>query len=165
MVVDVRTDFHKVHYTLEVAGLEIGKIQKKILTGVGTKAKNAAKRAYGATLQKRTGRLHDSLIRVVSKSGEKVSVYSPAARNTQSRANRYGFILASGARILPKAGKVLTFKVDGRWVRSHGVTVPARDWIAPAIQAYLNSPTYSNDINRTLDKEIKKIFEKEKEQQ
>lgn len=172
MVVSVRADFDEVRKTLDDVGAQVKNINRKILTGVGTKAKNAARRAYGATLHRRSGDLYEGIFRAVTRKGDRVVVYSPAAREGGGkRGSRYGFILASGATIKAKgrgflqgSKPYLTFKVEGQWKKASQVTLPARDWLTPAISAYLASPQYSADINRILDREIKKLFEKQAQQ-
>lgn len=169
MVISVKSDFDEVRKTLDETGAQVKNINRKILTGVGTKAKNAARRAYEVTLKKRSGALYQGIQRIVTRKGDRVVIYSPASREGgKSRSSRYGFILASGATIKAKGRgflqtsiPYLTFKVDGRWVRTREVNLPAKDWLTPPIEAYLNSPRYDDDVNRILDREIKKIFEKE----
>lgn len=73
---------------------------------------------------------------------------------------RYGFALAHGYDVVPKNAKTLTFQINGKWYRSHGVYVNSRDFVEEPGERYLQSQEYRTDLDNKMDKEIQRIEKK-----
>ena len=101
--VSVEADIREpIEFLKELGGKE-KTVMRHILSGVGTSAKNEAKRAYRpAGLSKRTGALYKSITRKVLKSGKGVIVEAKA----RSEKNIfYGYALSKGSTIKAKGDK------------------------------------------------------------
>lgn len=139
-------------------GLDVNRkaIKKNLLRSLGTGAKNAVKHSYGQYLRKRTGTLYRSITSKVSRTGKSVVISNNAesGKNTakDGRAARYGFMLAQGYTIEAKTSHLLTFQVNGQWVRKHSVTVKPVDWVEPSVERYVSSA----DASQRLDKEFQR---------
>lgn len=103
-----------------------------------------------------------SLSKYMKKSLDKtkklITIYSTATNPATGA--RYGFVLAKGARIVPKKAKFLQFQIDGKWIRSHGITLPPRDWLEPAARAYMASEGADDAIEKTINKLMEKLKKK-----
>lgn len=145
-------------------GLDYNKasITRKILTGVGTGAKQKVKRNYNSLLNKKSGALYKSVARKVNKKGTAVTISANASvRDKNGKAVRYGYVLAAGTTIKPKdPDGYLTFSINDKWVRVKSVTIKERDYLKPPVDRYLGSPEYNQKVETILNNEIKKIEEK-----
>jgi hypothetical protein len=129
---------------------------RRILSGIGTAAKNQVKKAYKSYgLSKGTGALYKSITRKVIRSGKAVIVEAKA----QSAKNQvfYGYALSKGAEITAKNGEYLTFQIDGKWVKVHSVKLPSRDFVTTPVKRYLGSPAFSQKLDQLVDREIKRV--------
>ena len=141
-------------------GLDVNKkaIKKKILSSVGTGAKQAVKRNYGSILHRKSGTLYKSIFSKVKWDGTGVYVSNRAnsgkPTGKDGRNARYGFMLASGYTVEAKTSKGLTFNVNGKWVRTHSVTVAPKDWVEPAVVRYARSAECENRMETTFQKQI-----------
>ena len=133
------------------------KIRRRMLSQTGTAVKSKIKKSYGSMLEKRTGALYKSLKSRVVKAGNMAVVY-PAAEKSKVR---YGFVLAKGAEITAKDGNLLTFQVNGKWIRKKSVSIKPRDWVAEPAKRYLESAEYRKKLDLMMQKEIERA-EKEK---
>lgn len=136
-------------------------VMRHILSGIGTSAKNEAKRAYRpAGLSKRSGELYKSITRKVLKSGKGVIVEAKA----RSQKNIfYGYALSKGSTITAKNGRFLTFQIDGKWIRKHEVKLTETNFIVAPVEKYLISKEFRDRLDVLVDREVKKI-EKRKAQ-
>ena len=132
------------------------RIRKSVLGQFGTKAKNAAKRAYVSVLHKQTGYLYKSIRRYVYRNGKAVVVTAHKKDDT----NRYGFVLAHGAVIEPKNGNYLTFKIGDKWYRSHKVELKPHDFIEGPVIRYVDSLRADSDLNVIMLKQLEKLEKK-----
>jgi hypothetical protein len=158
--VSVETDLSDALRYLESLGAHRDKTMRRMLSGIGTAAKNQVKKAYKSYgLSKGTGALYKSISRKVIRSGKAVIVEAKA----QSERNNvfYGYALAKGARITAKDGGYLTFQKDGKWIKVHSVTLPERDFVAAPVKRYLSSPAFGAKLDQLMQKELKRI-EKER---
>jgi hypothetical protein len=73
---------------------------------------------------------------------------------------RYPWVHAAGARIEPKKAKVLRFQIDGKWVSSHGVTLPVRDWVERPGNQYMASEQADDDIEKVIERKIAQLKKK-----
>jgi len=81
----------------------------------------------GVTLKARTHRLQRSVKTIVRRIGTVVSgrVGSPVV---------YAAIHEYGGIIRPKNAKYLVFKIEGKWIRTKKVTMPARRWLSKSLE-------------------------------
>lgn len=144
---------------LKSLGANEKRTMKRILSAVGTDAKNKAKKAYkGTGLQKRSGELHKSIIRKVLKGGKEVLI-SAKARN--ERNIFYGYALAKGSVIRPREKAALHFQIDGKWVTATEVRLKPHDFIEAPVRSYLSSTAFKEKLDKLVHKEIERI-EKER---
>lgn len=141
-------------------GLEVNKktIQKRLLSSVGTGGKQAIKRAYSSLLKKRTGTLYKSIKSYVKSNGSAVVFTNSAdsGKNTGKggKRGRYGFMLASGYSIEAKGEHLLTFNINGKWIRKHSVTVSEKDFTQGPVERYMDSIDCQNRMDKTLQKQV-----------
>lgn len=141
-------------------GLEVNRtaIQKKILSSVGTGGKQAIRKAYRSLLKKRTGTLYKSIRSYVRRNGSAVVFTNSAdsGKNTGKggKRGRYGFMLASGYTIEPKGEHLLTFNINGKWIRKHSVTVNAKDFTEGPVERYVESQECENRMDAALQKQV-----------
>ena len=131
-------------------GLDVNRtaIQKKILSSVGTGGKQAIRKAYRSLLKKRTGTLYKSIKSYVRRNGSAVVFTNGGKRG------RYGFMLASGYTIQPKGEHLLTFNINGKWIRKHSVTVRAKDFTEGPVERYAESMDCKNRMDTALQKQV-----------
>jgi hypothetical protein len=154
--VSVEADITEPLRYLESLGANKDKTMRRILSGVGTTAKNQVKKAYKSHgLSKGTGALYKSISRKVIRSGKAVIVEAKA----QSEKHKifYGYALAKGAHITAKDGGYLTFQKDGKWIKVHSVKLPERDFVATPVKHYLSSPAFGQKLDQLMQKELKRI--------
>ena len=155
--ISVETDFNdalRLFYSLDK---EYPKIRRRILSGIGQSAANRSKKSYKGLLQKRSGNLYKSIKKSVVKSGKAVVIYPRAMSDNNVR---YGFPLAKGSLIQAKGDNYLTFQVNGKWVKKKQVQIGSHDFVEGPIMKYIGSQDYNNQIDKLMDKEIKKLEKK-----
>ena len=119
-------------------------VRKYIMRAAATGARQYVKRQYKSVLHKRSGTLYKSITSYVDRKGYKIiftnNATSDKPTSKDGRLARYGFMLASGYTIEPKAGhKTLTFNINGKWIRKHSVTVQPKDFVEGPVERYFNS--------------------------
>lgn len=156
--ISIETDFSEAMALFD--NLEKGQktIRRHILAGVGTSAKNKVKKLYKTYgLKNGTGALFKSIKRRVIRSGEAVIIDANARSQKQVL---YGYALAKGAAIRAKSDDYLTFQIDGKWVKTHEVKLPERDFIAEPVNEYLKTNAFRQQLDRLAQKEIDKLEKK-----
>lgn len=133
------------------------RIQRSILAGVGNRAKSIVKKNYSKHLQKRSGNLYKDIKRMVVKRGNAVVITTMARGENKAF---YGHALAQGSTIRAKTSKGLVFKIGDKWIRKHEVKLPQRDWFDQPISAYIGSTEYNEQIDKLVEREIKKLAKK-----
>lgn len=156
-MISVKADIDECISLLNTLDRNEKKIRRRMLSQTGTAVKNKVKKSYNSMLSKRTGALYKSLKLRVVKAGNMVVVY-PAAEKSKVR---YGFVLAKGAEITAKEGNLLTFRINGKWIRKRSVSIKPRDWVAEPAKRYLESAEYRKKLDLMMQKEIERA-EKEK---
>ena len=159
--VSIEADISEPLRYLESLGAHKHKSMRRILSGVGTAAKNQVKKAYkGYGLAKGTGSLYKSITRRVLRSGKGVLVEAKA----QSEKTKifYGYSLAKGAKITAKNGDYLTFQKDGKWIKVHSVKLPERDFVAKPVEKYLLSSAFNQKLDQLVQKELDRIEKENK---
>ena len=136
---------------------EYPKIRRRMLAGIGSSARNRAKKAYRGVLNKGSGNLYKSIKRGVVKSGKAV-VISPQARADNHVL--YGYALQQSALIEAKDSDYLTFQIDGKWVKKKSVRLKEHDFMEGPILQYLGSQDYRDQLDKLLAKEITKLEKK-----
>lgn len=156
--ISIQTDFSEAIKLFE--NLEKGQktIRRHLLAGVGTSAKNRVKKLYKSYgLKTGTGALYKSIKRRVIRSGEAVIIDANARSQRQVL---YGYALAKGAAIRAKSDEYMTFQIDSRWVKTHEVKLPERNFIAEPVNDYLKSNQLRQQLDRLAQKEIEKLEKK-----
>lgn len=154
-MLSVETDIKEALDMLEGLGGKRSTVMRHLLSGIGTSAKNEAKKAYRSFgLHKRSGTLYKSFTRKVFRSGKAVMVSAKA----RSKDNVfYGYALAKGSLVRPKNGGWLTFQIDGKWVRTRSVKLPPRDFVERPVLAYLRSASFKARVDSLMEREIARI--------
>ena len=136
-----------------IGGLEKDKvkIRRRLLRGIGSATKSKIKKHYKNVLNKQSGLLYKSLSSKVSRNAKEV-VISSEAKSLDGV--RYGYVLAKGATIKAKNSSVLTFQINGKWIRKHEVVIKPRDWVEGPAKSYLDSREYYEKIEALTQKEI-----------
>lgn len=100
----------------------------------------------GHTLKARTHRLQHSVKSQVNRLGRKVvgRVGSPVV---------YAAIHEYGGIIRPKNAKYLVFRIEGKFVRTKKVTIPARRWLSKSVD------DVKAQIERIFGREIELVIE------
>ena len=156
--VSIQTDFSEAMQLFE--NLEKGQktIRRHLLAGVGTSAKNKVKKLYKTYgLKNGTGALFKSIKRKVIRSGEAVIIDANARSQKQVL---YGYALAKGSAIRAKSDNYMTFQIDGKWVQTHEVKLPERNFVAEPVNDYLKSNQLRQQLDRLAQKEIDKLEKK-----
>lgn len=154
--VSVKADISGPLRYLESLGADKNKAMRRILSGIGTAAKNQVKKAYkGYSLSKGTGALYKSITRKVLRSGKGVIVEAKA--RTEKDKVFYGYALAKGSEIRAKDNGYLTFQKDGKWMKVHSVKLPERDFVAKPVEKYLLSSAFAQKLDLLVQKELDRI--------
>ena len=129
-------------------------IQKRIMTAVGTGAKQAVKKNYNHYLNRRSGTLYKSIKSVVTKEAVYITNNADSGKRTarDGRTARYGFMLAAGYTIEPKHKKFLSFVSNGRRYFLKSATVKPVNWVEPSVMKYI----MSGDCKRRMDNAFQK---------
>ena len=164
-IVSIKADVKEALDFFENLNVSEKTITKSILRAVGQGGKKAMRQGYNAVLRKRTGTLYKSLKYYLYRNG-KTLVFTNTAdsgkrTSKDGRTARYGFMLASGYDIQPKAAnKYLTFQINGKWVKSKHVHVSARDFAEGPVERFINSSDCDSKIDAALQKQIDRIEKK-----
>lgn len=159
--ISIETEISEALQVLEDLGARKHTVMRRVLSRIGTAAKNQVKKAYKSYgLSKGTGALYKSISKKVIRSGKAVIVEAKA----QSEKNQvfYGYAIAKGAKITATNGAYLTFQIDGKWKKVHSVQLPARDFVATPVKRYLASPAFGQKLDQLVDREIKRMEKRKK---
>jgi hypothetical protein len=73
----------------------------------------------------------------------------------------YGVFHETGpVTILPKRKKWLTFQINGEWRKVASVQLPKREYMLPVVQDWFNGPRSVALMEKTVQEELNKIYEK-----
>ncbi|MCF0237026.1 MAG: hypothetical protein HUK24_00385 [Sphaerochaetaceae bacterium] len=154
-IVSVEADISEPLNMLEQMGAKKKTIMRRMLSQIGTAAKNEGKKAYRSSgLKKGTGALYKSIQKKVMKNGSAVLI-KPSARKDGSVL--YGYALAKGATITAKNGDYLAFQKDGKWIRTKSVTIKPHDYISGPIGRWLKSTQFKAKVDSIVESEIRKL--------
>lgn len=133
-------------------------MMRRLLSGIGTDAKNKVKKGYKSSgLKKRSGTLYKSISKRVIRSGKAVIIEAKAQAENNVF---YGYALSKGSEIRAKDGGYLTFQIDGKWKKVHSVKLPERNFVEKPVNDYLKSTAYKEKLDKLVQKEIAKIEKK-----
>jgi hypothetical protein len=152
--VDLRitSDVAKLDAELKKLGYYSPKIANKILRAVVNKAKARVKRMVYRHLNKGTGELKKRITTSVRGEWARIKSTPPYIAQT----------LEYGKTILPVKRKYLTFKdKEGKWIRTKKVVIKPHPYFFDEIQAFLASTEYQEVLDKTLAKEIQRLWEKQ----
>lgn len=160
--ISVKTDFEEVQEMFGRLVKERVKVQRAILTGIGSTSRTKVRTAYKRHLNMRSGNLYRSISYKVSKRGERLLIGTPARSpvNSQGHAVYYGSLLTKGYTLTPKTAKVLKFDINGKWITKHSIVIPSRDFVEGPVRSYIKSPAYDKRIDKILQREIDKLEKK-----
>jgi phage gpG-like protein len=143
----LQTDFAEVHRGLDGLGVEIKNINKKILRSLTTRAKTKVRQNFKQNLKTKSGAMAKT-------------AYSSAKNNVAGwvgMGSPFAMVHEAGKKITAK-GKFLAFKVDGKWIRTKAVTIPARPFFYPAVNGFVESAEFMEIINKVLSREITRAW-------
>lgn len=156
MIITIKSDISDAMNLIDGFEKERPKIKKNLLRMSGQKTRSKVKKSYNSYLNKRSGNLYRSIRYYMFKNGRAAVV---TVHNKEDKF-RYGFALTHTYDIVPKNSKALTFQINGKWVRSHGVHITGRDYVEEPGMRYLNSQEYRGDLETKTQKEITRIEKK-----
>ena len=156
MIITIKSDISDAMNLIDGFEKERPKIKKNLLRMSGQKTRSKVKKSYNSYLNKRSGNLYRSIRYYMFKNGRAAVV---TVHNKEDKF-RYGFALTHTYDIVPKNSKALTFQINGKWVRSHGVHITGRDFVEGPGMRYLNSQEYRGDLETKTQKEITRIEKK-----
>lgn len=156
MIITIKADISDAMDLIEGLDKERPKIKKNLLRMSGQKTRSKVKKSYNSYLHKRSGNLYRSIRYYMFKNGKAAVV---TAHNKEDK-YRYGFALTHTYDIVPKNSKTLTFQINGKWVRSHGVHIQGRSFVEEPGMRYLNSQEYRSDLETKTQKEVDRIEKK-----
>ena len=158
-IVSLEADLQECYRLLD--GLEHNNktVRKYIMRAASTGGRQYVKRQYKSVLNKRSGTLYKSITSYVDRNGYKIiftnNATSDKPTSKDGRLARYGFMLASGYTIEPKAGnKVLTFNINGKWIRKHSVTVRSKDFTEGPVERYFMSSDCEQRMEKAAQKQV-----------
>jgi hypothetical protein len=157
-MINVKVDADDVKNSLEELQVNTKNVPRKVVAAISSKIKSVTKKAYSGYLHKQTGLLYKSISRIMKK-GKAIAYIYPTQANNKNNV-RYGFVLAAGANILPKHDEYLTFKINGNWIRSKGVVIQPKNFIAEPADNFIGSLEYDKTIQTIIEKEVKKAEKK-----
>lgn len=132
-------------------------ILRKLGSGVVKKSKSG----YSGLLRKRTGRMYKGIYSYTDRGKKQQVVTNNATNPPTSGGVRYPWVLAHGATIQPRNGKMLTFITpDGKWRRAHSVIIPSFDWLERPGNQYMSSLQADDDIEYVVQKKIDQLKKK-----
>jgi len=151
----ITNDLDKLEARLKELGWYTPKLAGKILRAVSGKMKARIRRYVYKHVKKDTGTLREKIYSTVKDANgfSRVGVISKYQYISQT--------LEYGKTILAKRHKYLTFQdKQGNWTKTKKVTVPAHPFFFNEVDAFLRSPEYQNTLDKTLDKEITRLWSK-----
>jgi len=156
---EMAADFTEVLKSLNEMGLRRNseRITKKILRTLGQRGQTQAKKSYRGKVGKRTGELYKSIKYGVNRKGTFGYIGPRGAKQFMKAA-----VLEKGWTISAKGGGFLRFKIGDKWITKKQVEIKPRDWFFKAVDGWFNSPESRLVLESTLQKEIQKIWEKQK---
>lgn len=151
----IEADISKPLKMLSELGAKEKRTLRRVLSAIGTDAKNKARKAYrGNGLRKVSGELNRSIIRKMLKSGQEVLI-SAKARN--ERNIFYGYALAKGSLIRARNADALRFQIDGKWITKQEVKLSEHDFIVSPVRDYLSSTAFREKLDKVIQREIDRI--------
>lgn len=153
--ISIQADISESINFLEKLGADRKKTLRRILSGVGSDARNKAKKAYKSSgLNQRSGTLYRSISRKIVSRGQAVMIEAKA----QNEKNIfYGYALTKGSKITAPEGKSLSFQINGKWIKAKSVQLKAHDFIEQPVKRYLDSNAFKVKVDKLVDKEIARI--------
>lgn len=148
----ITSDVKKLDDELKKLGYYSPKLANKILRAVVSKAKARVKRQVYRTLKKGEGTLKRRITSSVNGEWARIKSNPPYIAQT----------LEYGKTILPVKKKYLTFKnKKGEWIRAKQVVIKPHPYFFNEIEAFLASTEYQQVLDKTLQKEIERLWEKQ----
>ena len=117
-----------------------------VLLKISSEMKIDVDRVIQQKFTERTGRMRKNLKYIKRRQG----VYQLAGPNLAN-------IFERGAEIFPKNGEFLQFQIEGRWVRTNWVTIPARPFFYPTIRKFISANRVNLTAEMVIEKELKKL--------
>jgi len=117
-----------------------------VLLKLSSEMKIVVDEAIQRKFTERTGKMRRNLKYIKRRQG----VYQLAGPNLAN-------IFERGAEIFPKNGEFLQFQIEGRWVRTNWVTIPARPFFYPTIRKFISANRVNLTAEMVIEKELKKL--------
>jgi phage gpG-like protein len=137
---------------LDLTKKDMNKTAKKCMAGAFQAVRRDIRKGLrGSVLKKRTGTLYKN---ITYKAKDDYSGYIRIG-------SRYASMQEEGATIIPRNGKYLRFQIDGTWVTTSKVILPARPFSKPVFNSYFSGSGKAEAImDAVMQKELEKIFSK-----
>jgi len=169
-IVEFNIDTKSIEKALENTTLKLDsiiiKMQKAVNKAVIKDAKARFKSLFNA---KNHNRYTLTNATAENASGKNAKPILSNFKNTKGREKRttwilnnayYAGFLERGAVINAKKAKWLTFKIGGKWVKVKSVTLSARPFIKPAVEAFWNTSKSVEIQEKILQAELNKYWNK-----
>lgn len=156
---NIKSEIQKAQQLLEKTGANQHTIRKKILRTVGSGSAKAIGKQIRQSTKKKTGEASKAYVYKV-KDNQRISHVTMFAYGKDKSKSIYPKIMTLnyGATILPVKGKTLLIKGRGFFARSKSVTITGRFFLQKAWSAYIESGSFTSDMQKVVDKEIEKFW-------
>jgi hypothetical protein len=156
---DIKLEEGHIAERLEGTTLKVKSILKKCLSAANAQVLKQAKQNIKenfSTHNNENDEHNPPLLKSLKKWNTKGKDFSSyvAARSL------HGAVMEKGVDIQAKGEGWLTFKVDGEWKKVKAVSIPARPFLQPAVDAIYSTGKYKAIFDKIIDRELAKYFDK-----
>ena len=121
-------------------------ILENVLLKISSEMKKDVDSAIQKTFHERTGKMRKQLRYIKRSRG----IYKLASFNLAN-------IFERGAEIFPKEADFLQFQINGKWVRTNWVTIPAKPTFYPTVRKFVSANKVNLNAEKVIDKEVRKL--------
>ena len=156
---DIKLEEEHIAEKLEGTTLKIKSILKKCLSAANAQVLKEAKQNIKknfSTQNNENDEHNPPLLKSLKKWNTKRKDFSSYVASR----SLHGAVMEKGVDIRAKGDGWLTFKVNGEWKRVKAVSIPARPFLRPAVDAVYSTEKYKEIFNKIIDRELAKYFAK-----
>lgn len=156
---DIKLEENQIAEKLAGTTLKVKNILKKCLTAANSEVLKIAKqniKTNFSTHNNENDEHNPPLLKSLKKWNTKGNDFSSYVASR----SLHGAVMEKGVDIHAKGDGWLTFKVDGEWKKVKAVSIPARPFLRPAVDAIYSTGKYKESFDRIIDKELKKYWDK-----
>lgn len=156
-MISIRTEYEDLKKKLDEIQdpKTIQKLSKKMFQAALRGGVKAAKKSLSITASKKSGSLYRSIKGRLSRKDKAVGIIGPSGSFNFMKA----YTLEQGITRKAKDSEYMSFKVNGRWVRKKTVNQYPRPWFERSVGKYLESNQLVSDMDKQLERDLKKIME------